>query len=104
MFDPRAIAVVASALDGVDPNVTLTENGNVVSTPGRGHSDLDLAIEDLLSDRMPAVAVRDVARTALAVAMCASATIGGESLDIDPRAIASELRFLLRTAALEAEQ
>lgn len=104
MFDHKALAVLVAALDGTNPNITHQPDGTITLTTGRGRSDLALATEDLLADRMPAVAVRDVANAALAVAMCTAATLGAPELDIDPKAIAAEMRFVLRSAALEAEQ
>ena len=99
MFDPKALAVLVAALDGHDPNVTLRSDGAVVSTPGRGKSDLDLATEDLLHLRMPAVAVQDVARAALAVVMATAQTLGAGAFDVNPRAVGAELRFMLQALA-----
>lgn len=100
MFDPKALAVLIAALDGHNPNVTLLSNGNLVSTPGRGKSDLQLATEDLLHHRMPAVAVQDVARAALAVAMATANTLGAGGFDVNPRAVAAEMRFTLQALAM----
>ncbi|PAY24650.1 hypothetical protein CEY15_02315 [Dietzia natronolimnaea] len=104
MFDRQALAVVIAGLDGHNPNVTLMSNGNLVSTPGNGPSDLQLATDDMLSQRMPTVAVQDVARAALAVAMATAQTLGAGPFDIDPKAIAAELRFMLQALAIEADE
>ncbi|MCT2031877.1 hypothetical protein M3D00_17250 [Dietzia cinnamea] len=103
MFEPEALAVVIAALDGADPNITQQPDGSIVSTPGRGTSDLQLATEDLLHHRMPAVAVHDVARAALAVAMATANTLGAGGFDVNPRAVAAELRFTLQALAMEGQ-
>lgn len=100
MHDPKALAVLIAAMGGHDPNVTHRPDGSIVSTPGRGKSDLQMATEDLLEDRMPAVAVQDVARAALAVAMATANTLGAGGFDVDPRAVAAEMRFTLRALAM----
>lgn len=104
MFDRQALAAVIAGLDGHNPNVTLMSNGNLVSTQGNGRSDLQLATEDLLHHRMPAVAVQDMARAALAVAMATAQTLGAGAFDVDPKAVAAELRFMLQALAIEDDE
>lgn len=48
-LNQRVAAVLLAALDGHNPNIERTPEGKLILHTGRGKSDLDLAVEELIT-------------------------------------------------------